>query len=68
MTVLADLKASRSALSAELALESADADPDEAPGVGWSKHRSQLIDQIARLNKLISQEQGAVEVQSIALG
>lgn len=68
MSVLTDLIASREALSAELALESADADPNEAPGVAWSAHRSDLIKQIGELNKLIAKAQGAVEVQSIALG
>ncbi len=68
MTVLTDLIASREALAVELAVECPDADPDEAPGVAWSKHRMDLIKQIAALNKLIALERGAVEVQSIALG
>jgi hypothetical protein len=68
MTVLQDLIDAREALSAELAVESADADPNEAPGVAWSAHRSDLIKQIGELNKLIQQEQGAVELQSQALG
>lgn len=68
MTVLSDLIASREALSAELLIESADADPNEAPGVAWSQHRTDLINQIKALNKMILLEQGAVEVQSIALG
>ena len=68
MTVLTDLIATREALSAELLVERADADPNEAPGVAWSQHRSDLIKQIKELNKLIALEQGAVEIQSIALG
>jgi hypothetical protein len=68
MTVLTDLIASREALSAELLAESADADPNEAPGVAWSQHRSDLIKQIGELNKLIQQAEGAVELQSQALG
>ena len=68
MSVLSDLIASREALSAELALESADADPNEASGVAWSQHRTDLIKQIERLDKLIIRAQGAVEIQSIALG
>jgi hypothetical protein len=65
---LADLVAAREALEVELATESADADPNEAPGVAWSSHRSDLIKQIGELNKLIQQAQGAVELQSQALG
>jgi hypothetical protein len=66
---LADLVAAREALEVELATESADADPNEiADGVAWSDHRSALIKQIGELNKLIQQAQGAVELQSQALG
>lgn len=68
MTVLADLVASRAALSAELSVECADADPNEAPGVAWSQHRTDLIKQIGELDKLIIRQRGAVEAQSIALG
>ena len=68
MSVLSDLIASREALSAELLVESADADPNEAPGVAWSNHRTALIKQIGELDKLIARARGAVEVQSIALG
>jgi len=52
MSVLTDLIASREALSAELLAESADADPNESPGVAWSSHRSDLIKQIGELDKL----------------
>ncbi len=68
MSVLTDLIASREALSAELLVESADADPNEAPGVAWSQHRTDLIKQIGELDKLIIRQRGAVEIQSIALG
>jgi len=68
MSVLQDLKDSREALSAELKLECGPPNPDEAPGVAWSKHRTDLINQIGELDKLILRQQGAVEIQSIALG
>lgn len=68
MTVLTDLIATREALSAELLAESVSADPDEAPGVAWSQHRTDLINQIKELDVLILRQQGAVEIQSIALG
>ena len=68
MSVLTDLIAAREALSAELLVESADADPNEAPGVAWSQHRTDLINQIGELDKLIIKQQGAIEIQSIALG
>ena len=68
MTVLADLIATKEALSAELLIESADADPNEASGVAWSQHRTDLLKQIGEINKLIALEQGAFETQTIALG
>lgn len=68
MSVLSDLIETREALAEELVLETAPVQPNEAPGVAWSQHRTDLIKQIGELNKLIIQQQGAVEVQSIALG
>lgn len=68
MSVLTDLIDSREALAAELAVECPSADPNEAPGVAWSQHRTDLIKQIGELDKLIIRHRGAVEVQSIALG
>ncbi len=70
MSVLSDLKTTEAALSAELLAECTTPapNPDEAPGVAWSKHRTDLLNQLEKIRKLIRLEEGAVEIQTIALG
>lgn len=70
-TLVQNLITARDNLAAELATNSANPKPTYSVAgrsVSWSSYRSDLIDQIERLNGQIIKARGAVEIPTIALG